>query len=236
MGHELKSFFQLDTRKLIWLIGITFVVIITFQYLELPYGNVLSTLFPSGKVSVEERSSFLASGQSSAESGLDYNGTYAGNETAHDNEISEGKDTDLNNDVIPETDVGLNKSSTFDEGSEPPKESSTAELVELNKNSTVDYAESSKNKTTAEEAGGLSWQSEKEGRITSLNSLNQTGAVNETAKANDFGTSAGKDKDQNNDFISVGEVDLNRSSILDKDSTSSRESSTEDSMMDGNRP
>ena len=152
MGHELKSFIQLDTRKLIWLIGITFVVIITFQYLELPYGNVLSTLFPSGKISVEEQSSFLASGPSSAESGLDYNGTYAGNERAHDNEISEGKNTDLNNDVISETDVGLNKSSTFDEGSKPPKESSTEEFEDLNKNSTADYAESSNNKTVAEEA------------------------------------------------------------------------------------
>ncbi|XVF35446.1 hypothetical protein REPUB_Repub18cG0146700 [Reevesia pubescens] len=227
MGHEFKSLFQLDTRKLIWLIGITFAVIITFQYLELPYGNVLSTLFPSGKVSVEEQSSFLANSPSSTESetvqngtlsiGLDYNGTYGGIETAHDNEISEVRDTDLDNDVILETDVGLNKSSTFDEGSEPPKESSTEELVELNKNSTVDYTESSKNKTTAEEAGGPSWESEKEGNMTSLNSVNQTGDVNETA--NDLGTSEGKETDQNNDFISEEEVGLN---------SSSRESSTEE--------
>ncbi|XVE97573.1 hypothetical protein REPUB_Repub03eG0031200 [Reevesia pubescens] len=236
MGHEFKSLFQSDTRKLIWLIGVTFVVIITFQYLELPYGNVLSTLFPSGKVSVEGESSFLARGPSPVESeavhnvthsiGLDYNGTYAGNETAHDSQIFEGKDIDLDNDVISETDVGLNKSSTFDEGSDASEESSTEELVELNKNSTVDYAESSKNKTTPEEAGGLSWESEMEGNTTSLSSLNQTGAVNETAK--DFGTSEGKDKDRNNDFKSEGEVGLNRSSILDKDSTSSGESSTEE--------
>lgn len=228
MGHELKSLLQLDTRKLIWLIGITFVAIITFQYLELPYSNVLSTLFPSDKVSVEERSSFLASDPSSAESGLDHNGTYAGNDIAHDNEISEGKDTDLNNDVISETDVSLNKSSTFDEGSEPRKESSTTELVELNKNSTVDYSESSKNKTSAEEAGGLSGESEKESNIPSSNSFNQTGAVYETPKSKVFGTSEGKDEDQNNDFVSKGEVGLNGSSILDKDSTSFRESSTEE--------
>ncbi|XP_022730520.1 LOW QUALITY PROTEIN: probable glycosyltransferase At5g03795 [Durio zibethinus] len=234
MGHELKSLFQLDTRKLIWLIGITFVVIITFQYVELPYENVLSTLFPSAEVSVEGESSFLASGPSSAQSevvhnvthsiGLEYNGTYAaGNETALDNDISEGKDTDLNNDVISETDVDLNKSSTFDEGSESPKESSTEELVELNKNSTVDYVESSKNKTTAEEGGRLSWESEKEGNMTSLNSMNQTGVVNETV--NDFRRN---DKDQNTDFISEGEVGLNKSAMLDHDSTSSRDSSTEE--------
>ncbi|KAK6249061.1 hypothetical protein QUC31_020626 [Theobroma cacao] len=234
MGHELKSLFQLDTRKLIWLIGMTFVVIITFQYLELPYGNVLSTLFPSGKVSVEGQSSFLASGPSSAEAdmahnvthsiGLDNKGTHAGNEMVHDNEFSKGNVTDLNNDVISETDVGLNKSSTFDEGSESQKETSTGELVEINKNSTVDYAESSKNKTIAEENGDLSWESEEEGNLTSLNSFNQTGAANETPS--DFGTSEGN-KDQNNVIISEGEIGLNRSSILDEGSTSSRESSTE---------
>ncbi|XVE71027.1 hypothetical protein DITRI_Ditri10aG0117000 [Diplodiscus trichospermus] len=215
MAHELKSLIHLDTRKLIWIIGITFVVIITFQYLELPYGNVLSTLFPSGKVSVEEQSRFVASAPSLAESGLDYNGTYAGNETVRGNGISEGKDTDLNNNVISETDAGSNKSSTFEEDGEHLKESSP-----------VDYAESSKNKTTAEAAGGLSWEPEKEGNTTSLNGLNQPGASNERAKANDFGTSEGKEKDQNNDFISEGEVGLNRSSILGKDGTSSREYST----------
>ncbi|PPS17354.1 hypothetical protein GOBAR_AA03218 [Gossypium barbadense] len=289
MGHELKSLIQLDTRKLIWLIGITFAVIVTFQYIELPYGNVLWSLFPFGKVSVDEKSSILASGPSSAESGFYFNGTNAGNETVHDDEIFEGKDIDtdviteadvglnksstfdegtkawkesstaepvelnknstadkagnetahddeifegrdidtdviteadvglnksstfdevdntgnetahddeifegrdIDTDVITEADVGLNKSSTFDEGTEALKESSTAELVELNKNSTVNNAESSKSE-----------EFEKDSNITSLNNLNQTGAVNETAKADDF----------------TPEVGLNRSSILDKE-------------------
>ncbi|MFQ6650919.1 hypothetical protein Gotur_022607 [Gossypium turneri] len=249
MGHELKSLTQLDTRKLIWLIGITFAVIVTFQYIELPYGNVLWSLFPSGKVSIDEKSSFLASGPSSAESGFYFNGTNAGNETVHDDEIFEGRDIDtdvitevdvglnksstfdegtkawkesstaepvelhknstvdnsgnetahddeifegrdIDTDIITEADVGLNKSSTFTEGTKAPKESSTAELVELNKNSTVNNAESSKSE-----------EFEKDSNITSLNNLNQTGAVNETAKADDF----------------TPEVGLNRSSILDKE-------------------
>ncbi|TYI48124.1 hypothetical protein E1A91_D13G224800v1 [Gossypium mustelinum] len=310
MGHELKSLTQLDTRKLIWLIGITFAVIVTFQYIELPYGNVLWSLFPSGKVSVDEKSSFLASGPSSAESGFYFNGTNAGNETVHDDEIFEGKDIDtdviteadvglnksstfdegtkawkesstaepveLNNnstadkagnetahddeifegrdidtDVITEADVGLNKSSTFDEGTKAWKESSTAEPVELNKNSTVDNAgnetahddeifegrdidtdiiteadvglnksstfnegtkapkesstaelvELNKNSTVNNAESSKSEEFEKDSNITSLNNLNQTGAVNETAKADDF----------------TPEVGLNRSSILDKE-------------------
>nr|KJB82888.1 hypothetical protein B456_013G219000 [Gossypium raimondii] len=250
MGHELKSLSQLDTRKLIWLIGITFAVIVTFQYIELPYGNVLWSLFPSGKVSVDEKSSFLASGPSSAESGFYFNGTNAGNETVHDDEIFEGKDIDT--DVITEADVGLNKSSTFGEGTKAWKESSTAEPVELNKNSTVDNAgnetahddeifegrdidtdiiteadvglnksstfnegtkapkesstaelvlELNKNSTVNNAESSKSEEFEKDSNITSLNNLNQTGAVNETAKADDF----------------TPEVGLNRSSILDKE-------------------
>ncbi|KAE8676106.1 Exostosin family protein, putative isoform 2 [Hibiscus syriacus] len=143
MRHEVKSLLQVNTRKLIWLIGITFAVIITFQYLELPYGNVFSSLFPSGKVSVEEQSRFLDIGPSSAESSLNFNDTNASNETAHD--------------------------------------------------------------------------AEKEGNITSLNNQNKTGAVNETAKANDVGASE--------DGFTSAEVGLNRSSTLVKDSISSREES-----------
>ncbi|GMJ15767.1 hypothetical protein HRI_005245900 [Hibiscus trionum] len=257
MRHELKSLFQVDTRKLIWLIGITFAVILTFQYIELPYGNVFSSLFPSGKVSVEEQSSFSATGPSSAdsglyfngtnavnetahaaeeqssfsdtgpggplsaesgldfngtnaanetahdaeeqsrfldiglpsaESGLNFNGTNAANETAHDAEIFEGKDIDFDDDVISEADVGLNTSSVFDEGTKAP-------------NTTVDNGENSKSE-----------ESEKEGKITSSNNRNKTGAVNETAKAN-----VGASED--------AEVGLNRSSTLDMDSISSREES-----------
>ncbi|KAE8688988.1 Exostosin family protein, putative isoform 2 [Hibiscus syriacus] len=206
MGHELKSRFQLDARKLILLIGIMFVVIIKLQYLEVLYRNVLSTPFPSGKVSVEEQNSFLAGALPSAESevtthnvthsiGLNYKGTYAGNEKAQDNEIYEERDTDLNNDAISETNVGLKISSAFGEGS--PNESSTKELVELNKNSAVDFATSSKNKSTAEGAG----------------------AVNE--KANNVETYEGNEKDQSIDFISE-EVGL-KSSILDNHRESSSE-------------
>ncbi|XVF89182.1 hypothetical protein PTKIN_Ptkin19aG0109400 [Pterospermum kingtungense] len=243
MGHELKSLFQGDTRKLISVIGITFVVIITFQYLELPYENVLSTLFPSAKFSGDGQSSDLASSPSSSESGvvqnltnsigLEYNGTNARNEKAQDHKVSEGKGTNLNNEAISGTVVGLNKSSTFDEDSESPKVSSTEELEELSKNSTMDYSESSQNKTTAEEAGGLSRESEKEANTKSLNSLNQSGASNETEsgavneRVDDFGTPEGKDKDQNNDFIS-GEVGLNISSISENDSASSGEPSTKE--------
>ncbi|XP_061350699.1 probable glycosyltransferase At5g25310 [Gastrolobium bilobum] len=50
MGQEFWSLFQLETKKLLWFIGTTFAVIIAFQYLELPYGNVVLPLFSAGKI------------------------------------------------------------------------------------------------------------------------------------------------------------------------------------------
>ncbi|KAL2318207.1 hypothetical protein Fmac_032083 [Flemingia macrophylla] len=41
MGQEFLSLFHLETKRLLWLIGITFAVILTFQYLEFPYRTVL---------------------------------------------------------------------------------------------------------------------------------------------------------------------------------------------------
>jgi len=45
MGQELLSLFQLETKRMLWLIGITYAVILTFHYLEFPYGTVLVSVF-----------------------------------------------------------------------------------------------------------------------------------------------------------------------------------------------
>lgn len=45
MGREFSSLFQLETKRLLWIMGITFAVVLAFQYLELPYGNVILSLF-----------------------------------------------------------------------------------------------------------------------------------------------------------------------------------------------
>ncbi|XP_057442889.1 probable glycosyltransferase At5g03795 [Lotus japonicus] len=51
MGQEFLSLFHLETKRLLWLIGITFAVIIAFQYLELPYGIFsFHTTAPSPKL------------------------------------------------------------------------------------------------------------------------------------------------------------------------------------------
>ncbi|KAK7320792.1 hypothetical protein VNO77_30596 [Canavalia gladiata] len=58
MGQEVLSWFQLDSKRLLWLIGITSAVILAFQYLELPYGNVLLSIFSAGKISSSGSSMF----------------------------------------------------------------------------------------------------------------------------------------------------------------------------------
>ncbi|XP_057431628.1 probable glycosyltransferase At3g07620 [Lotus japonicus] len=51
MGQEFLSLFHLETKRLLWLIGFTFAVIITFQYLEIiPYGNAVLSLFSADKI------------------------------------------------------------------------------------------------------------------------------------------------------------------------------------------
>ncbi|KHN15834.1 Putative glycosyltransferase [Glycine soja] len=50
MGQEFLSLFQLEAKRLLWLIGISFSVILTFQYLQFPYGTVLLSLFSSDKI------------------------------------------------------------------------------------------------------------------------------------------------------------------------------------------
>jgi len=61
MGQEFLSLLQLETKRLLWLIGITFAVILTFQYLEFPYGTVLVSLFSADKIPTPGSSTFKSS-------------------------------------------------------------------------------------------------------------------------------------------------------------------------------
>lgn len=52
MSQKLLTLCQVETRRLIWIIGLLFALILVFQYLELPYGSFLPSLIPAGKVPV----------------------------------------------------------------------------------------------------------------------------------------------------------------------------------------
>ncbi|KAF9612788.1 hypothetical protein IFM89_003798 [Coptis chinensis] len=47
---EYQKLCQIDTRKLLFLMGVIASVVLIFQFLSIPYGNVLLSLFPSGMV------------------------------------------------------------------------------------------------------------------------------------------------------------------------------------------
>ncbi|XP_055960256.1 probable glycosyltransferase At5g03795 [Mercurialis annua] len=43
MGHEFRYRCPVETRGLLWFVGIMFVVIVTFQHFELPYNNIITS-------------------------------------------------------------------------------------------------------------------------------------------------------------------------------------------------
>ncbi|XP_030452643.1 probable glycosyltransferase At5g03795 isoform X2 [Syzygium oleosum] len=53
MDHKFHSICQLETRKLLWLVGISFAMVLLLQSIELPRGNVLGSLFSAIKVPIE---------------------------------------------------------------------------------------------------------------------------------------------------------------------------------------
>jgi len=56
MGGDFLSMFHLETKRLIWLIGITFSIILGFQYVEPSYGNILLSLFSADKIPTSSES------------------------------------------------------------------------------------------------------------------------------------------------------------------------------------
>lgn len=49
MSSELARKFQVETRRWIWLIAVLFAIVIMAQYVELPYGNIVSYVLPDGR-------------------------------------------------------------------------------------------------------------------------------------------------------------------------------------------
>ncbi|KAJ1399113.1 Exostosin-like [Sesbania bispinosa] len=129
MGQEFLSLFQLETKRLLWLIGITFAVILAFQYLELPYGNVLLSLFSADKIP-SSGSAILQSTDPSPESEIVSNitmfnqgnstGGHALEKMANKTRISGENGTILRTGFVLEPGSPPNKSLVFDESDKSP--------------------------------------------------------------------------------------------------------------------
>ena len=114
MGQELLSLFQLETKRLLWLIGITFAVILVFQYFELPYSTTSgSSRFhpadPPSESEILNKVTYLDQANSTGEHAL---------EIVNTTSTSEEKDNISGTDFISEPGKVSNKSLGFHESNE----------------------------------------------------------------------------------------------------------------------
>ncbi|KAA8521823.1 hypothetical protein F0562_012506 [Nyssa sinensis] len=140
----------METRRLLWLMGLVFAAALVVQYFELPYVHVISSLFSASKAQTLVIGS-LPTGDSSRypkmlgtvtpSNVLNSTDADAVHETVIITNTSEGKDIGLKNDSVSESNGGSDDSIVLDEDSDPEDESSSGDFVELNSlnhNSTVE--------------------------------------------------------------------------------------------------
>ena len=145
MNQQLLRSCQVETKSLIWVTGMMFAAILVFQYFELPYGNVLSSLFSADKALVVRNGS-IWTGHSPNKSEMinnmtvliGSNTTYAINERANNTRIFNGRDRNPQDASVRDRNGGTNQSLKFDEDINADKESSSENLVEPNKISMAD--------------------------------------------------------------------------------------------------
>lgn len=137
MGYEISHICQVETRRCIWLVGVVFTMVLMVQYLELPYGNVISSVFSDGKAQVPVSDSSPSSDLSHKTNNLNSTGTISANEMANKTKISEEKDIAWENDSVSGKNEALDEFSELDPEDDPTREASS-ENVELNHNSTVE--------------------------------------------------------------------------------------------------
>lgn len=159
MDQQLLRLCQVETKSLIWVTGMMFAVILVFQYFELPYGNVLSSLFSADKVLVVRNGS-IWTGHSPNKSEMinnmtvliGSNTTYAVNERANNTGIFNGRDINPLDASLRDRNGGTNQSLKFDEDINADKESSSENLVEPNKISMADTVKNVGDESAPEEA------------------------------------------------------------------------------------
>jgi len=132
--------------------GISFAAVIVFQFVELPYDNVLSSLFSVGKIPVIQNSNLVTGSPSSISvnfsnvtlyNGFNSTGTYPPHEMANDNWSSEEVVTDPSKEPV---------SGGNDVDQDTDKESSTVMSEGLNKNSTEVIVQKANNEPSSENA------------------------------------------------------------------------------------
>ena len=148
MGQELFSFFRLESKRLLWFIGITVAIILALQYLELPYGNVLLSLFSAGNTPTSG-SSVIQGRDPPSVSEIVNNVTMfnqANSTSEHALEITDKNRMSGEKDTIPRTGFVL------EPGSQPNK---SLGFDKSNKNPMVDSIKKSGNASAAQQVEDL---------------------------------------------------------------------------------
>lgn len=146
MGHELFSISRIGTKRVLWMMGLMFAMILALQYFELPYGFSLSSLLSAGKVSVIEE----GDSHSPAHNPLSKTELVAdpplsdsiNSTSSHDSygmaNYTEVFEEQRDDEFIPEEDHTLKEALELDLDANATKSSSTEDSIEPVENSTVD--------------------------------------------------------------------------------------------------
>ncbi|KAF3952415.1 hypothetical protein CMV_022020 [Castanea mollissima] len=162
MDQQLLRLCQVETKSLIWVTGMMFAAILVFQYFELPYGNVLSSLFSADKVLVVRNVS-ISTGHSPNKSEMinnmtvliGSNTTYAINERANNTEIFNGRERNPWDASVRDRNGGTNQSLKFDENvnaeeAREPEQSFNVKNDTTNSNFSMHKIEKDENSSTSE--------------------------------------------------------------------------------------
>ncbi|XP_058074240.1 probable glycosyltransferase At5g03795 isoform X2 [Magnolia sinica] len=164
---------QMETRRMVIVMGIITSAILVFQFLALPYGNALSPLFPADKVPILLAKGSLGSEdsspkyprelplsndsvnpkESSAVGVVKWTGASdMGRGTEHVNETKEN-DGDPDSEFLLENDGDPDDDFLLDEDRNPDKEFSDEEVVDQGNGLTLEKVRDASNGSTLEKAG-----------------------------------------------------------------------------------
>ncbi|KAG6698571.1 hypothetical protein I3842_08G026000 [Carya illinoinensis] len=144
MYRLVSSLCQLETRRLPWLMGMLFAVIIVFQYFQPPSGNVLWSLYSAGKASAVGNSSFQDENPSSKPEMIGNMTLWNSSNSTSTHVINERTTnigmpevTDNRNGVVSEENGDENKYLGLDENNGANKGPSSGNVEMVNRNSTI---------------------------------------------------------------------------------------------------
>ncbi|KAF3446049.1 hypothetical protein FNV43_RR11227 [Rhamnella rubrinervis] len=138
MGQKLFTLCQVETRTLLWIMGLLFVLVIVFQYFELPYVTVLSS-YSAAKFPVSGKSN-LQNGDSPSNSEIVDNMSHSNdsNHTGAGGTIEIANNTRSASGFVSGGQGSSNSSLGLDDGTNDAKESSSINVAEQNRSSIPD--------------------------------------------------------------------------------------------------